>query len=218
MITKTLRNILAVQLTPVIFELGVYDGKNTHQLIMCCDSGNPKVYAFEPDPRNVVACAAAVPETVNFFAAAVGNVTGKVPFHLSSPDPTGATASSSLSPFKDHIKVFDWCHEDGTVEVDCWRLDDFCLKYKVDHIDLIYMDVQGAERMVIEGAHEILKRTKYIFTEFEGLTLKDEGTLYEHSSSLERILSLLPGWSALEVLGGDALLKNENLCVSRYCY
>ena len=216
MITPAVRNILGIQLNPVIFELGAYDCGNTQQLIMCCESGNPRYYAFEPDPRNIDRCLPRLPETVNFFQAAIGNITGKVPFHLSSPDPQGATASSSISPFKDHVKVFDWCHEVGVVEVSCWRLDDFCLAYEVDHIDLIFMDIQGAERLMIEGAQKILKHTKYIFTEFEGLTEQAKGSLYEHSSSLEHILSLLPGWTAIEVLPGDALLKNEKLCVSRY--
>ena len=217
-IPVTLQNILHELRDPVIFELGVYDGINTQHLVMSCDVGSPDYYAFEPDPRNIEKCLQHMPENVHFFQAAVGNVTGKVKFHLSSPNPEGHTASSSISPFKDHVKVFDWCREEGTVDVSCWRLDDFCEAHEVGRIDLIYMDIQGAERLMIEGAREILKHTKYIFTEFEGVTRETQGSLYEHSSSLEHILSLLPGWTAIEVLPGDALLKNNELIVSPRCY
>jgi FkbM family methyltransferase len=210
-IPATLSKILSELRDPVIFELGVYDGINTQHLIMSCAVGTPRYYAFEPDPRNIEKCLLHIPETVNFFQAAIGNVTGKVKFHVSSPNTNGETASSSISPFKDHVRVFDWCREEAVIDVSCWRLDDFCEAHNVDHIDLIYMDIQGAERLMIEGAKNILKRTKYIFTEFEGLSLETQGSLYEHSSSLEYILCMLPGWEAIEVLPGDALLKNTQL-------
>jgi FkbM family methyltransferase len=210
-IPVTLKQILSELRDPVIFELGVYDGINTQHLVMSCEVGSPRYYAFEPDPRNIEKCLLHIPETVNFYQAAIGNVTGKVPFHVSSPNPNGETASSSISPFRDHVKVFDWCKEEAVIDVSSWRLDDFCEAYEVGHIDLIYMDIQGAERLMIEGAQKILQRTKYIFTEFEGLTRETQGSLYEHSSSLEHILSMLPGWTAIEVLPGDALLKNNQL-------
>lgn len=212
MLTEILRGILSKIEDPIIFELGAFDCDNTQQLVMACEKGNPQIYSFEPDPRNFARCWPKLPATVNFFTAAIGNVTGKAPFHLSSPDPKGDTASSSISPFKDHIKAFDWCYEIGTVEVSCWRLDDFCTEHKINYIDLIFMDIQGAERLMIEGAQNILKHTKYVFTEYEGLTRANEGTLYEHSSSLERILELLPpGWTAIDILPMDALLKNNHL-------
>ena len=208
MITTRLHDVLRNIEKPIIFELGVYDAFYTNKLIMCCEHGTPDYYAFEPDPRNISALLPRLPRSVKFFPAAVGNITGKVPFHLSSPTPEGATASSSISPFKDHIKVFDWCHEEGVIDVDCWRLDDFCAQHGVDYITLIYMDVQGAERLVIEGARRILTKTQHIFTEFEGVD--KPGTLYEHSSSLKEILQLMPGWKPVEILAGDALLTNTN--------
>ena len=117
MVPEPVRKIVRELKNPTIFELGVYDCENTHQLLMSCERGNPAYYAFEPDPRNVQRCLPRLPDTVNFFPAAIGNVTGNVAFHLSSPDHKGDTASSSISPFKDHIKAFDWCYEIGTVEV-----------------------------------------------------------------------------------------------------
>lgn len=199
--------ILAETPNPTIFELGACNGEFTVELGQWCHKPC-RFYSFEPDPRNQALCRKRKPAFVQFFEAAIGNVTGKVPFHLASPQPNGEIGSSSLSPFRDQTTAFPWCKCEGTVEVESWRLDDFCLQFKVPFIDLIFMDIQGAERLMIEGAQEMLKHTRYIWTEFEGKTIDREGTCYQHSSSLERILQLMPGWVALEVEGGDGLLFN----------
>ena len=206
MIAPSVHEILSTTEDPVIFELGACDAKYTQRLFFCC-KGNPTYYAFEPDPRNVPLCEERMPPSIKFFPAAVGNVTGEVEFHLASPQPNGEIGSSSLSPFKDLSKAFTWCQEVGTVKVPCYRLDDFCREHRVNHIDLIFMDIQGAERLMIEGAAEMLKRTRFLWTEFEGVDTA--GTLYEHSSSLRQLEALLPDWVTVENYGGDALLKNK---------
>lgn len=206
MIVPSIHKILSTTPNPVVFELGACDAKYTHSLFMACKD-DPIYYAFEPDPRNVPICLERMPPLVKFFPHAIGNVTGEAELHLASPQPNGEIGSSSLSPFKDLSKAFDWCKLEGHATVRSWRLDDFCAEYKVDKIDLIFMDIQGAECLMIEGAQETLKRTHYLWTEFEGV--ETAGTLYEHSRSLRQLESMLPDWKTLEIHGGDALLENK---------
>ena len=71
------------------------------------------------------------------------------------------------------------------------------------------MDVQGAEGDVIEGGREILKRTRYLYTEYS------DKELYEGELTLQQILSTLPGeWKVLKKYerrnDGDVLLRNLN--------
>jgi FkbM family methyltransferase len=211
---KAMLNILVQRILqetpdPVVFELGACDGRYTNDIFFACFKGKPTIYSFEPDPRNIPLCKKRIPASINFVPAAAGNVTGKVPFYLASPQINGEIGSSSISPFKDQTAAFPWCKMTGTVDVDCWRLDDFCAQRGHACIDFIFADVQGAERLLIEGAREILKATRYFWTEFEGVKIKDEGTCYEHSSSLERLSGILGAdWEIAAVIGGDALLVN----------
>ncbi len=211
-----IRDHLASLKCPVIFELGMCDACHTKMLLSWCDT--PAYYGFEPDPRNIklitgdsattsrsvmIASAIGKPCPVNFYPDAVGRVTGRVPFYLSTAQPDGKIGSSSLSEFTPILtKTWPWLKCDGTVEVQCWRLDDFCLFNKIGHIDFIWMDVQGAERFVFDGAEHILKKTSLIWTEYDG------GTLYKDSSTRDDILARFPGWTVVADCGGDVLLKN----------
>lgn len=208
MLTIKVRRILMDTPAPTILELGACDGRYTNALIRACKE-QPRIWSFEPDPRNIKKVAQSTPSFVKVVQAAVGNTTGKVPFYLASPQPNGEIGSSSISPFKDLSKAFEWCKCEGTVDVDCWRLDDFCEQNGIAYVDFIFMDIQGAERLMIQGAQRVLKSTRYLWTEFEGKTMNAEGTCYADSSSLERLLGLLPGWQTIEVAAGDALLINR---------
>lgn len=211
MLSVKVRGVLNFTRDPVIVELGACDGRYTAAMFMSCLVGTPRIISFEPDPRNLDLCRRQLPPCAEFHAAAVGNVTGKTKFHLASPQPNGEIGSSSLSEFKDLTAAFPWCKLEGTVDVDCWRLDDFCAAHNVPFIDLLFADVQGAELLVVEGAQRILRSTRYFWTEFEGRFAANHGTLYKDSCSLEQIQAALPGsWSLAEVWGGDALLVNND--------
>ena len=188
---------------PVIFELGMCDGYHTNLMLSWCQS-QPQFYGFEPDPRNINKIRwSGLPGRISFYPDAVGHITGKIPFHLSTPEPNGATGSSSISEFTPVLtECWSWlkCQED--VEVQCWRLDDFCAQHQIDHIDFIWMDVQGAERLVFDGGPLMLPKTKMVWTEYDG------GTMYKDSSNINDILARFPGWEVLADCGGDVLLKN----------
>jgi FkbM family methyltransferase len=59
-------------------------------------------------------------------------------------------------------------------------LDTYCEENKIDHIDFIKIDVEGAEKMVLEGANKLLSSKKIKAGLFEvGQTLIDAGTSTE---------------------------------------
>lgn len=199
---------------PIVFELGVCSGNHTQMLLSWCR--NVAYFGFEPDPRNIaLVTAGGIQRYINFEPAAVGNVTGKVTFHLATkpPDSTGCIGSSSISEFTPVLtQCWPWLKEEGQAEVDCWRLDDYCNVKGIDHIDFLWMDVQGAERLVFEGAQNILKRTGLLWTEYDG------GTLYKDSSTVTDILKWFPGWHVLADCGGDVLLHNPGYLAAKASY
>jgi FkbM family methyltransferase len=63
------------------------------------------------------------------------------------------------------------------ISVPCLKLDTYCKNNNIDKIDFIKIDVEGAEKLIIEGAENKLKNKKIIAGIFEiGETLKDAGT------------------------------------------
>lgn len=203
---ERIRDHIAATTHPVIFELGMCDGYHTNMLLSWCRSA-PCFHGFEPDPRNVMKIhAVGLPNRMNFHPDAVGHVTGKIPFHLSTCEPNGAVGQSSISEFTPVLtQSWPWLKHMSDVEVQCWRLDDFCAQHGIDHIDFIWMDVQGAERLVFDGAPNMLPKTRLIWTEY------DSGTLYKDSSSIDDILARFPGWTVVADVGGDVLLRNPNV-------
>jgi hypothetical protein len=65
-----------------------------------------------------------------------------------------------------------------TVQSD--TLDNWCKRNKVNEVDILWMDAQGAELLVLQGAVKTLKNTRIIMTEvglkpyYEGHTLKPD--------------------------------------------
>lgn len=193
--------------SPVVFELGMCDGFHTNMLLSWCHGSNCRYFGFEPDPRNVVKILSSGLNTrMRFLPDAVGHVTGKIPFHLSTCEPNGCVGQSSISDFTPVLTAsWPWLKHMSDIEVQCWRLDDFCEAQAVDHIDFLWMDVQGAERLVFDGAPGMLPKTRLVWTEY------DSGSLYKDSSSIKDILDRFPGWTVLADVGGDVLLKNPAL-------
>lgn len=108
-----------------------------------------RVYAFEPDPRNIELLQKNIKlnnleNKITVFPYAASNVSeeGKR-FHLGE--------RTNVSSF---VERGD---EAGTAEVECVKLDD--LPY-IDTIDFIRMDIEGYECKVLEGARNFLTHTK----------------------------------------------------------
>lgn len=180
-----IRELLAGIEKPIIFEIGAHNGTDTVKLAQIPGS---RVYAFECDPRNKI------PVLPNIIPSnyAISDFEGDAEFYLSSKATQNWTCSSSLKKPKHHLIEHPDIKFDEAVKVKCIPLDTFCKWFKIDRIDFIWADVQGAEKELIAGAKEILKKTKYLYTEFS-----NEET-FEGQITLNEILSMLPGWEVLQ--------------------
>ena len=200
----------------LIVEIGTHFGNDTIEIRKLFPKS--EIICFEPDPRNV----SVIKENWNsnnvgvLYELAASDFNGKTTFHLSSGDCSFWTddelwskkewsASSSIKKPVKHTEVHPWIKFDEVIEVDCVKLDDFQpLNEKI--IDFIWMDVQGAEDLVINGSKKILTHTRFLFTEY------NNEELYENQLNLEGILELLgPDWSVLSIFSNDILLKNDKL-------
>lgn len=197
-----------------ILEIGCADGDDTSKLVQMFPRA--KFYCFEPDPRNIYWLKQDRAERfVTLIEAAVSDIDGTALFNLSSGRGPGAvtgpkgewTYSSSLKKPTGHLKEFPWCKFQKTAKVKTVRLDSFAREHGVADVDFIWMDVQGAEDLVIAGGAATLARTRYLFTE------ADDGGLYEGQLGGDAIIDRLPGgrdgWEVLEKFDFDVLLRNR---------
>jgi FkbM family methyltransferase len=95
-------------------------------------------------------------------------------------------------------------------------LDTITREQQLSAIDLIKIDVQGAEHLVLKSGIETLKKTKLVYTEFSFKPLYEESstffdlykTLYDNNFML---VNISPGYTSPngELLQGDALFLNK---------
>jgi FkbM family methyltransferase len=196
---ERIKQIMVGRAHPKVILGGACQGDDLKKLLQAAPQGD--FFVFEPDPRNyVILQEKKWFPNVKLFNAALGEVDGFAPFHLSGGnyyDPKGSdwTQSSSLLRPKDHLKHHKWCHFNKTIQVAVRAVDSFCKEHALPLVDLLYLDVQGAERQVFTGALEQLRMAgiEYIFTEFA------ETEEYQGQIDLTAMIKLLPGtWEIVE--------------------
>lgn len=167
-------------------------------------------HAFEPNPECFQACQAYIPRLrpheVHLTCSAVGASPGTTTLHLSARRDGGPwTASSSTRPPKNVLAAYPWLHFPKTIEVPVTTLDEYCRRNRVERVDLVKMDVQGAEIDVVRGGQETLTKTSYLIVEVV------ENEEYEGQAGLAALVAELPGrWEVVERTTCDALLARKS--------
>jgi len=198
---------------PVIVEIGSYDCKDGLELLVKCNAS--KVYSIEADPRNYTRCLENIKghKNIECFNYAIGDKDGFADFYLSSGRTESNdknyihSASSSLKPPTDLMKLkHPWLKFEEKAKVKIITLDSFCALNNIDHIDLLWMDVQGAEDLVLSGATNILAKTKYLFTEYSNTKI------YKDALNADGVINKLgDSWHLQHKFAFDILLQNIDL-------
>ena len=94
--------------------------------------------------------------------AAIADTSGSVTFRINRH-----RASSSLLPIsKRSTQIFQKdLQETDTVTVPALALDDLFAREKISRLDLLKVDIQGAERLLIQGGQQALQRVAFIYIE-----------------------------------------------------
>jgi len=145
-----------------------------------------KVYAFEANPKNYEECGNSYSRLQGYFKnnlkvynTALNDTPGKINFYPVISENEGA--SSKYKFMQGHTeKYFNKSWIQNEIEVDATTLDIWSKENNINKVDIIWIDVQGAELDVFKGARETLKNVKCIFTEvglkpyYEGQSLKED--------------------------------------------
>lgn len=135
---------------------------------------NSKIYAFEANSSSYQVCLENTKDIDNIqvINRAVNSYDGVCTFRPINPDKTvttwfdgnrGASSLFKANGSYDHIEKY----VQDEVEVPCTRLDTFCSENSIDKIDLIWMDLQGAELIALQSLGNILETVQVIHTELE---------------------------------------------------
>lgn len=147
---------------------------------------NSEIHAFEPVPLSYQDCLnkSFLHKNIKVHNIALSNFNGETSFFCVDSEKSSKPniGASSLNKFIDGLNGSffgeSWIQKE--IKVNASTLDAWCNKMQINTIDVVWIDVQGAELNVFKGAKEILKNTKIIFTEvglkpyYENHSLKPE--------------------------------------------
>jgi hypothetical protein len=111
------------------------------------------------------------------------------------------SGSGSIRKPVKHLELFPEIIFPNIHITPCMSLDHLFLSVGVPYIDLLWVDIQGAERDMIAGGGLALSKTRYLFIEAE------QTELYEGQALREELLSLLPGFKVIQELDYNLLLE-----------
>ena len=214
------KNILGTTKDMTIFDVGANTGATVLRYRKFFP--NAIIHAFEPEPR----CAKTLEENVGqdskviIVKEAVSETTGTLPFYISS----GKTTHSLLErPSNDNGTYFgaEKAAVKEKVNVSVTTIDTYVQKHSFDHIDILKIDVEGAERQVLRGAQNLLSSgelpivfLEMMFVEhFEGQALFHELTemLVTHGYSLFDLFDLRRSRKNGQLRWGNALFISQSL-------
>jgi len=146
------QRLIEARLRPgmVFFDLGANIGSvSLHAAWRVGPAG--QVHSFEPVPALVDRLTANVSrnrltEVIRVHPLAVSNASGKTKINIAGREVNNQGRASLV----DAPAAF------AQVEVETITLDEFVLREGIEHIDLIKVDIEGAEPLMIQGAQKVL--------------------------------------------------------------
>ena len=175
----------------VIFDVGAHIGQSIVYLKELFPES--EMLSFEPDPDSFAKLSAEKVPGVRYFNLALSDKDGESTFYRNRISHTNSLLrvnansrdSIALSKAKEEEKRELLSHLNHGITVRTARLDSFCRHEDIAEIDLLKIDVQGAETAVISGSISMLDRTRVIVVEVSFFDY------YEKSSSFLEIEQLL---------------------------
>ena len=187
----------------VVLDIGAHIG--VFAVIAARYGGNiGKVYAFEPaSATNMLLQKTIAINNINTvvlpYKAAMGAVSGKTKFYVSAID---GDNSNSLVAYKTDRDLF-------ATEVDIFTVDDFVEQNKIDAVNFIKIDVEGAELDALRGARNTFLKHKPACI----LAIHPEPILSK-GDSLEDIYNYIRDLG-YTILHNNGLISSEMFCINR---
>jgi FkbM family methyltransferase len=206
----------------VIMDVGCCEGEDSLRYLKLFPEA--VVYGIEPNPENIskIQSLAGLMSSGRFHLtrAAVSKEAGTSTLYLSSGNPTdkpntsewdfGNKSSSLLRPTTLMQRIVPWLRFEQTIEVPTITLDMIADQNEIRYVDILHMDIQGAELLALQGAQRLLNRIGVIWVEVA------DCQIYQDQPSSTLITECLAGFGFSLILRsvsqglGDHLYVNNN--------
>ena len=191
--------------SPIIVEAGAFDGSDTFSFSQRWPNGH--VYAFEPLPTlaNKVRIATANCSNVTFVESAFAS-TDEPFITLYSFDPTESEhAPSSILQPGDHLELAPDVKFDSKVTVPAISIDNWYQSVDSPIIDLLWLDLQGAELLVLQRGESLLASTKCCHIEVAKKPLYQGGATFDEVFRFFKARGFSLAASRIPVRSGNAI-------------
>lgn len=179
---------------PVIVEAGAFHGHDSLRMASQWPQG--AIHAFEPVPDlyETLQKSTATHPNIHCYNLALSDHDGTALFYVSEkPNKPGvpSQAGSLLKP-KERLKHSP-LQFPSTIEVNTLTLDSWAAQNNIDHIDCLWLDMQGTELNVLKAAPHMLKKVSVIYTEvsfiesYEGLPQMAEVKSWIESQGFQEV-------------------------------
>jgi FkbM family methyltransferase len=162
---------------PIVLEAGSYDGQDT--VLMAKKWPEGKIFTFEPIEQLFIQAKQntfAYPN-VQCFQKALSDKSGKALFYISQIN-GNISASSSLLPPKQHLDFYPDITFDSSITVETILLDEWAQTQNLDHVDFLWLDMQGFELPMLKQS-KIAQAATAIYIEVEFIEAYEGQFLYE---------------------------------------
>lgn len=151
----------------VILDCGANYGAYAAMLLDECRDAHVSatLHLFEPSTQchaELLTRFASQSVSVRIHQAAVSNVSGRAPIYSAWPGAGGTSLSSETSAIQGTSALGQHSEDVATV-----ALDDFCEREKITAIDLLKLDIEGAELQALFGAEKLIARGAIRAIQFE---------------------------------------------------
>jgi FkbM family methyltransferase len=186
------------------------------------------IYAFECNPPAIELCKKNIANHADIFLVpkAVSDVDGPLDFYAIDPEKTvtshsdGNIGASSL-----YLANPDYPYEkyhQRKITVESTTLERWAKETGLDNIDIIWMDLQGAELKAFKGMGGLLERIKLIYTEVEfepmyiGQPLFKEVNHYLASKGFSLLKIYRSGWFGNIIYVNKSTIHGKKRVVNLY--
>lgn len=172
---------------PVIFDVGAHVGQTSLEYRRRFPRA--RLFAFEPFPPSYakLQTALALDPDASAFALAFSDKVGSQVLHVNPAEATNSLLPTD--PAASRIWGTGLLESHDRVEVTTSTIDDFCTTRSLDRIDILKLDVQGAEFSVLRGAAASLAAGRIGLVYLEVIV----AATYEGQHGLHEYLQLMDG-------------------------
>lgn len=204
-----------------IFEFGSRYGEDSIQFAK--EFPNATVYSFECNPNTLKECKRVTSQYSNIVLTekAITETDGNISFFVIDKDKTittwhdGNQGASSLLQASGKYEVEQYVQKE--INVEGTSLKTFLVDNEIPRIDLLWMDIQGAELMALKGLQDRLQDVKLVHLEVEFMEIYDQQPLFDEIKAFFECKNFLfLGYTYKGQFSADAVFINkENFNVGK---